>query len=156
MSHDSKKDIGLADLELEEPLRELERMRKEMDRLFEDLTEGIFREPRAGVYPLVNVTEGSDDYYVRAELPGIKAEDLDISVTGNSISIAGERKIPAEDEKAKYHRREREAGKFSRIISLPAQVDTARVEASCVDGILTVVLPKSEAAKPKQIAVKTM
>jgi len=138
------------------PFRELERMRKEMDRLFEDLTEGIFREPRAGVYPLVNVTEGSDDYYVRAELPGIKAEDLDISVTGNSISIAGERKIPAEDEKAKYHRREREAGKFSRIISLPAQVDTARVEASCVDGILTVVLPKSEAAKPKQIAVKTM
>jgi len=138
------------------PFRELERMRKEMDRLFEDLTEGIFREPRAGVYPLVNVTEGNDKYYVRAELPGIKAEDLDISVTGNSISIAGERKIPAEDEKAKYHRREREAGKFSRIISLPAQVDTARVEASCVDGILTVVLPKSEAAKPKQIAVKTM
>ena len=137
------------------PFRELERMRKEMDRLFEDLTEGIFREPRAGVYPLVNVTEGSDDYYVRAELPGIKAEDLDISVTGNSISIAGERKIPAEDEKAKYHRREREAGKFSRIISLPAQVDTTRVEASCVDGILTVVLPKSEAAKPKQITVKT-
>jgi len=116
------------------PFRELERMRKEMDRLFEDLTEGIFREPRAGVYPLVNVTEGNDKYYVRAELPGIKAEDLDISVTGNSISIAGERKIPAEDEKAKYHRREREAGKFSRIISLPAQVDTARVEASCVVG----------------------
>jgi HSP20 family protein len=137
------------------PFRELERMRREMDRLFGDLTEGIFREPRAGVYPLVNVTEGSDNYYIRAELPGIKAEDLDVSVTGNSLSIAGERKIPAEDEKAKYHRREREAGKFSRIISLPAQVDTTRVEASCVDGILTVVLPKSEAAKPKQITVKT-
>jgi HSP20 family protein len=137
------------------PFRELERMRREMDRLFGDLTEGIFREPRAGLYPLVNVTEGSDNYYIRAELPGIKAEDLDVSVTGNSLSIAGERKIPAEDEKAKYHRREREAGKFSRIISLPAQVDTTRVEASCVDGILTVVLPKSEAAKPKQITVKT-
>jgi HSP20 family protein len=137
------------------PFRELERMRREMDRLFGDLTEGIFREPRAGVYPLVNVTEGSNNYYIRAELPGIKAEDLDVSVTGNSLSIAGERKIPAEDEKAKYHRREREAGKFSRIVSLPAQVDTTKVEASCVDGILTVVLPKSEAAKPKQITVKT-
>ena len=137
------------------PFEELERMRRDMDRLFQDLTEGIFREPRAGVFPLVNVTEGSDNYYVRAELPGIKAEDLDISVTGNSLSIAGERRIRAEDEKANYHRREREAGKFSRVISLPAQVDTAKVEASCVDGILTVVLPKSEAAKPKQITVKT-
>lgn len=137
------------------PFEELERMRRDMDRLFQDLTEGIFREPRAGVFPLVNVTEGSDNYYVRAELPGIKAEDLDISVTGNSLSIAGERSIRAEDEKANYHRREREAGKFSRVVSLPAQVDTAKVEASCVDGILTVVLPKSEAAKPKQITVKT-
>ena len=137
------------------PFEELERMRRDMDRLFQDLTEGIFREPRAGVFPLVNVTEGGDNYYVRAELPGIKAEDLDISVTGNSLSIAGERRIRAEDEKANYHRREREAGKFSRVISLPAQVDTAKVEASCVDGILTVVLPKSEAAKPKQITVKT-
>lgn len=137
------------------PFEELERMRRDMDRLFQDLTEGIFREPRAGVFPLVNVTEESDSYYVRAELPGIKAEDLDISVTGNSLSIAGERRIRAEDEKANYHRREREAGKFSRVVSLPAQVDTAKVEASCVDGILTVVLPKSEAAKPKQITVKT-
>ena len=137
------------------PFEELERMRRDMDRLFQDLTEGIFREPRAGVFPLVNVTEGSDNCYVRAELPGIKAEDLDISVTGNSLSIAGERRIRAEDEKANYHRREREAGKFSRVVSLPAQVDTAKVEASCVDGILTVVLPKSEAAKPKQITVKT-
>lgn len=137
------------------PFEELERMRRDMDRLFQDLTEGIFREPRAGVFPLVNVTEGGDNYYVRAELPGMKAEDLDISVTGNSLSIAGERRIRAEDEKANYHRREREAGKFSRVISLPAQVDTAKVEASCVDGILTVVLPKSEAAKPKQITVKT-
>ncbi len=137
------------------PFEELERMRREMDRLFEGLTEGIFREPRAGVFPLVNVTEASDNYYVRAELPGIKADDLDISVTGSSLSIAGERKIPAEDEKTNYHRREREAGKFSRTVSLPAQVDAAKVEASCVDGILTVVLPKSEAAKPKQIPVKT-
>jgi HSP20 family protein len=136
------------------PFEELERMRREMDRLFEDLTEGVYREPRAGVFPLLNVTEGSENYYVRAELPGIKADDLDISVTGSSLSIGGERKIPTEDEKVDYHRREREAGKFSRVISLPAQVDTGKVEASCVDGILTIVLPKSEAAKPKQITVK--
>ena len=137
------------------PFDELERMRRDMDRLSEGLTRGIFREPTAGVFPLMNVTEDKDDYYVRAELPGLKADDLDISVTGDTLSISGERRIPAEDEKAQYHRREREAGKFSRIVSLPAQVDTGKVEARCIDGVLTVVLPKAEAAKPKQIAVKT-
>jgi HSP20 family protein len=137
------------------PFDELERMRRDMDRLSEGLTRGIFREPTAGVFPLMNVTEDKDDYYVRAELPGLKADDLDISVTGDTLSISGERRIPAEDEKAQYHRREREAGKFSRIVSLPAQVDTGKVEARCTDGVLTVVLPKAEAAKPKQIAVKT-
>jgi HSP20 family protein len=137
------------------PLGELERMRREMDRLSEGLTSPLFREPLAGVFPLMNVTEDGDNYYVRAELPGIKADELNISLTGNSLSVAGERTIPAENEKARYHRREREAGKFSRVASLPSQVDTSKVEARCVDGVLTVVLPKPEEAKPKQIAVKT-
>jgi HSP20 family protein len=141
--------------EWESPFEEMERMRRRMNRLAEELTEGMYREPVAGVFPLLNVTEDKDKYYVRAELPGIKANDLDISVTGNSLSISGERKIAAEGEKTQYHRKEREAGEFSRMISLPAQVDTAQVEARCADGILTVVLPKSEAAKPKQITVKT-
>jgi HSP20 family protein len=103
----------------------------------------------------MNVTEDKDSYYVRAELPGIKAEDLDISVTEDSLSVSGERKLPAEDEKATYHRREREAGNFSRLVTLPGPIDTAKVEARCADGILTVVLPKAESAKPKQITVKT-
>jgi HSP20 family protein len=136
------------------PFEELERMRRRMDRLFEDLTGGMVGEPVAGVYPLMNVTEDKDNYYVRAELPGIKADDLDISVTADSLTLSGERKIPVEDENAKYHRREREAGKFSRILSLPAQIDTEKVEARCDNGVLTVVLPKAEAAKPRQIAVK--
>lgn len=134
---------------------ELERVRRQMDRLFEGLTGRFLREPGAGVFPLINVTEGSDNYYVRAELPAVKADDLDISVTGSSLSIAGERKIAIEDETANYHRREREAGEFSRMINLPGQVNTSKVEARCVDGVLTVVLPKSEAAKPKQIDIKT-
>jgi len=137
------------------PFDELDRMRRQMDLLSEGLTRGVWREPTAGVFPLMNVTEDKDNYYVRAELPGIKADGLDISVTGDTLSISGERKIPAEDEKAQYHRREREAGRFSRIVSLPSQVDTGKVEAHCTDGVLRVVLPKAEAAKPKQIAVKT-
>jgi HSP20 family protein len=136
------------------PFEELERMRREMDWLTEGLTGGLFREPTAGVFPLMNVTEDNDNYYVRAELPGLRADELNISVTGDTISISGERKLPVEDKKARYHRREREAGRFSRIVSLPTQVDTGKVQARCADGILTVVLPKAEAAKPKQIAVK--
>ncbi len=136
------------------PFEELERMKRQVDRLSEGLTGRFFGEPTAGVFPLINLTEDHDNYYVRAELPGIKAEDLDLSVTGNNLSIAGERKLLPEDENENYHRREREAGKFSRIISVPDQVDTTKVEAHSEDGILTVVLPKAESAKPKQIAVK--
>jgi HSP20 family protein len=137
------------------PFDELERMRRQMDWLSSGLTRGLLGTPAAGVFPLMNITEDKGNYYVRAELPGLKADDLDISVTGDALSISGERKLPAEDEKAKYHRREREAGSFSRIITLPAQVDTGKVDALCTDGLLTVTLPKAEAAKPKQISVKT-
>jgi HSP20 family protein len=131
---------------------ELERMRNQMDLLTGGSAGGVAQEPFAGVFPLINVTEDQDNFYVRAELPGIGADELDISVTGDSLSIGGERKISEED--AQYHRREREAGKFSRIITLPSQVNTEEVEAQCHDGILDIMLPKNEAAKPKQITVK--
>jgi HSP20 family protein len=125
-----------------------------MDWLTGGLSRGPFREPTAGVFPLMNVTEDKDSFYVRAELPGLKPDELEISVTGDTLSLSGERKITAEDENAQYHRREREAGKFSRIVSLPSQVNTGKVDARCTDGILTVVLPKAEATKPKQITIK--
>lgn len=133
------------------PFEELERMK----RLFDSISGGLFREPFAGVYPLMNVTEDSNAYYVRAELPGIRNEDLEISATANGISISGERKIPDAGSDAVYHRRERESGRFSRMLNLPSQIDAGKVEASMADGVLTVVLPKSEAAKPRQIAIKT-
>lgn len=140
--------------DLSSSLGELERMRRQMDRLTEGLTRGVWKEPAAGVFPLMNITEDKDNYYVRAELPGLKADDLDISVTGDTLTIAGERKLPAENRKVQYHRREREAGRFSRVISLPAMVDSGHAEARCSNGVLTVILPKAEAAKPKQITVK--
>lgn len=141
------------------PFEELERMRRQMDLLMgglwgETVARGAQREPWAGVFPLMNMTEDKDHYYLRAELPGIKSDALEITVTGNTLSISGERQIAAEGENVKYHRREREAGTFSRVVSLPDQVDAEKVEARSVDGILTVVLPKSEAVKPKQITIK--
>lgn len=135
------------------PFDELDRLQRQMDRLTDQLW-GASREPRAGVFPLMNVTEDKDNFYVRAELPGVSAEDLDISVTGNALTVSGERKIPSEGEKALYHRKEREGGTFSRIITLPRELDTAKVEARSADGVLTVILPKAEQAKPKQIQVK--
>jgi len=137
------------------PFGELERLKRQMDLLNEGILGGALTGPSAGVFPLMNVTEDKDNYYVRAELPGIKSEDLDISVTGDTISIAGERKIPEEKGEVKYHRREREAGKFSRIVNLPSQINTVKVEARCVDGLLSIVMPKAETAKQKQIAVKS-
>jgi len=136
------------------PFEELEQIRREIDRAYGDLSGRVFRAQIAGVFPLTNVFEDKDNYYVRAELPGIKADELDISVTADSLSIAGERKIGMENENARYHRREREAGKFSRMISLPSQVDPEKANARSANGVLTVVLPKAQAAKPKQIAVK--
>ena len=135
------------------PLDELYRMRQQMEQLLESAAAPQQREA-AGVLPLINLTEGKDNYYVRAELPGVKGDELDIQVTANNLAISGERKIAAEEEGARYHRREREAGTFSRMIGLPGEVDTDKVDAKLENGILTVVISKAEIAKPKQITVK--
>jgi HSP20 family protein len=128
-------------------------MKRQMDRLMEGLA-GPYLRPYAGVFPLINLTETKDSFYVRAELPGVTAGDLDIQATSNSLSISGERKIPSENKDARWHRREREAGKFSRMIAMPGEIDTNKVDASLVNGILTIAVPKAEVAKPRQIAVR--
>jgi HSP20 family protein len=146
--------INFPDLGWRGAFTDLERMRRDMDRLFEQVSGRTFRPPTAGVFPLINLTEDKDDYYVRAELPGLKAEALNISASGRNLTLSGERKISFEGDNVKYHRREREAGSFSRIIALPGDIDVNKVEAKLSDGILTVTIPKAEATKPKQIVVK--
>ncbi|UCE54836.1 MAG: Hsp20/alpha crystallin family protein [Desulfobacterales bacterium] len=141
-------------LRLRSPFGELERMRRQMDRLFEDAMTP-YQRPQTGVFPLINLTEDKDNYYVRAELPGVKADELDIQVTANNLAISGERKIAAEEEGARYHRREREAGTFSRMIALPGEIDSDKVDANLENGILTIVISKAEIAKPKQISVSS-
>ena len=135
------------------PFEELERMRSQMDRVMEGFQGAPAFRPTAGVFPAVNLTEDKERYYVRAELPGIKSGDLDIQVTGNNLSISGERKTGVDVEGARYHRREREGGRFSRIIGLPGDVDPEKVDARLVNGILTVSIAKAEAAKPRQITI---
>lgn len=132
---------------------ELERMRTEMERLFGQATGGLLSPPAAGVFPLINLSEDKEKYYVRAELPGVQAEELNISATGRNLTISGERRIASEGDDVRYHRREREAGNFSRAISLPGDIEADEVEARLINGVLTVNIPKAEASKPKQITV---
>lgn len=136
------------------PFEELSRMRQEMDRLFRDYSGGT--EPFfSRAFPAVNITEDAENFYVRGELPGIKADDLDVSVVEGGLLIRGERKLATEDKQANYHRRERESGFFRRMIALPARVDSAKVSAKFKNGVFTITLPKAEEAKPRKISVKT-
>jgi HSP20 family protein len=107
----------------------------------------------SGVFPSINITENKDNYFVRAELPGLKAEELDIQVDARTLSISGELTIASEGQNVRYHRRGRDAGKFSRSISLPGDIDSEHVEAKMENGLLTIRIPKSEATKPRQITV---
>ena len=137
------------------PFADLENLSRRMDLL----TNATFGRPGARlamskIFPAINITEDKDKYYVRSELPGMKAEDIKLEVTGRNLAITGERKIQSEGENTRYHRREREAGRFSRIVDLPTDVDADSVDAKLVNGLLTVAIAKSAAAKAKQITVK--
>jgi HSP20 family protein len=133
--------------------RELDVARRDMERLFDSLAD--FRGLQsAGVFPPINVSEDAESVYVRAELPGIKIDDLEITMENDTLTLAGERKSATEDEATSYHRREREWGAFRRSFSLTNRIDSNNVQARYSDGILTVILPKAEGSRPKQIAVQ--
>ena len=135
------------------PFDEVDRLRREVDRVFNQFTAGT--EPFfSRAYPAVNITEDGNNVYVRGELPGVKSEDLDISVVEGRLIIRGERKLGTEEKEANYHRREREGGFFRRIIALPARVTSEKVAAKIKNGVFTITLPKAEETKPRKIAVK--
>ena len=138
-----------------DPFSEMNRLRRDMDRIFGDYSAGRGIAPAAGVFPALNISEDDSNLYVRAELPGVNPEDIEMTTKENNLILKGERKIAAEGEKVSYHRRERDAGKFRRIISLPTRVDADKVTAVCKNGVLTVTLPKAAEAKPRQITVKS-
>jgi len=133
-------------------------LRNEVDRLFADFFGPVSStpdRPSAGsrVFPALNVWERENELFVEAEVPGLKNEDLDISVMGNQLVIKG-RRADFDDESATYHRRERGVGDFSRTIELPVAVTPDGVQARLSDGVLLITLPKAEAAKPRKIQVQ--
>jgi len=139
-----------------DPVSGLRLMQREMERLWSRSSEmfGNMQRIGGGAFPPVNVLNSPEDMVVQCELAGVKKEDLDISITGETLVIKGVKEPPDDEEKFHYQRRERGAGEFSRTIVLPDKVDPEKVEASLAAGILTIRLPKSEAAKPRQVAVK--
>lgn len=132
---------------------ELDRMRRHLDQIFRNRNT-VSPVRSMGVFPLINLTETTGAYVIRAELPGVTADVLDIQATGRNITISGKRRIDT-DEKARYHRREREAGSFSRALTMPGEIDRDSIEADLQNGILTITVPKSEKAKARQISIKS-
>jgi len=126
-----------------------------MLRLFDATGTSGFASPAAGVFPPLNVSQDADNFYLRAEIPGVNADQLSISAERNRVSISGRREIPAERERVSYHRKERAEGSFSRTVALPTDIEADRVEARYSDGILSLTLPRAEATKPRQISIRS-
>jgi len=138
------------------PFRHLSTLREEIDRLFESPLAEMTRTSQqflSGWMPAMDVHEDKDNLYVKAELPGMRKEDIDISIHDGVLTIAGERKEDQKYQQAEVYRAERFLGRFQRTFTLPTTVNADKVKASYKDGILLVVLPKAETVKPRQIEV---
>jgi HSP20 family protein len=133
----------------------LARLHSEMDDLFDGFFRGLER-PFAGykAWPAIDVAEEENAIVVRAEIPGCKAEDVDISVYGNTLTISGEKKLSEEKKEKGYYHVESTYGSFRRELTLPTDVDPEKVNAVCKDGVLSITLPKAATAKAVKIKVE--
>ena len=134
--------------------RDMDRMQREMNRLFD--TYYPVRLRTAPSFPAMNVWSSEEGLILTAEVPGIRPEDIDVSVVGETLNLTGARKPEELKEGTRYHRQERGYGKFSRTIQLPFPVDVNKVEATFKNGLLHISLPRAEADKPRKIAVKSV
>ncbi|UCD49318.1 MAG: Hsp20/alpha crystallin family protein [Phycisphaerales bacterium] len=145
------------------PVKRMERGSGELARLhrdMDDLLRGFFPNwewPSWGAarWPVMDIGEQDDTYIIQAEVPGCKAEDIDVSVHGNALVISGEKKAEEKREDQGFHHIERSFGSFRRELTLAGEVDAGKIEASCTNGVLTIKLPKSEKAKPVKIKIKS-
>jgi HSP20 family protein len=138
-----------------EPMREMISLREAMDRLFEDaftrpfsLRDGNFSMPAVDMY------QTDDDVVVKVALPGFRAEDVQINITGDMLTLRGEMKREEEKKEKAWYIREHRSGSFERTITLPTEVNADKANAEFENGILTISLPKAEQVKPKTITVK--
>jgi HSP20 family protein len=136
-----------------EPEREMMTLREAMNHLFDEAFTPMSMMHTMGA-PTVDLYQTDDNIVVRASLPGMKADDVQISINGDLLTIKGEFKEKQDKKEKSYHLREHRYGSFERTLSLPSLVESDKAHADFEDGILTITLPKSEAIKPKMITVK--
>lgn len=128
-------------------------LQKEVNHLFEGFSRKI---PFVGteLNLLIDVIETAEMVIVNAEIPGIDPKEVDISITGNTLTIKGEKKVEKEEKEKQYHRIERNYGSFARIVEIPLLVDAEKVKAEYKNGVLKITIPKSEKIKPRQITIR--
>ena len=138
-----------------DPFNEMLSLREAMNQLLEDsfVSPNTTRRGQGGFVPALDVSETEDGYLVEAALPGMKPEDLQITVENNVLTIKGELRQESEDKKRNYHRVERRYGSFQRTVALPTTVKADAIQASLNNGILRLDIPKAEEVKPRRINV---
>ncbi len=146
--------LGLTPWRSFTPFRELERMREEMDRLWDSFFERREDGEEIGWLPAIDISETKDAILVKAELLGMEAKDIDISFSGEVLTFKGEKRMEKEQKDESYHMLERSYGTFSRSVRVPHEVQGDKIAARCKDGVLSVTLPKSDRAGPKEIRIK--
>lgn len=139
-------------------LVEFERLQRGMDDLFEAMTGPRSRSGgplwrQARLFPLLNVTRSEDRFIVTAEIPGMKTDDLELKVEGDTVALKGERKAYELGNEESFHRRERASGTFQRSLTLPARIDAQQVQAMYKNGVLRITLPIEKASLPKPIPI---
>lgn len=137
-----------------EPMREMMTLREAMDRLFDEAFTRPLSLSSVTAMPAIDMYQTDDEVVVKAALPGLKSDDVQISVTGDLLTLRGEFKQENEKKDATYHIREHRYGAFERSIMLPTDVQTEKAKADFENGVLTITLPKAEAVKPKTISIK--
>ncbi len=145
------RDFGLMELPT------LTRRREEMERMFDRAVRDPFellRPERDAWMPLLDVTENEGEYIVKAEVPGMTAKDVNVSMTGNRLTISGQKEDTKEEKREGFFMRERSFGSFNRSIEMPEGVDPDKIVAEQTDGLLTVKIGKIKPVKPRQIPVK--
>jgi HSP20 family protein len=137
-----------------EPIREMMTLRQAMDQLFDDAFTRPHEISGVSLIPAIDMYQNNDELVVKANLPGLTADDVQISVASGVLTLRGEFKQENEREEATYHVIERRTGNFERSVTLPTEVQTEKAKADFQDGVLTISLPKAEAVKPKTITIK--
>lgn len=139
--------------------REMDMLRREVDEAFRSFGMGRLLDPAfipgigTGDYPRINLSEDDNGFYVEALVPGLEPQDIELNVMQGTLTLSGERKESATNQRT-WHRRERGMGKFLRTIELPTAVDADHVSAEYRNGVLAITLPKAEEVKPKKITVR--